>query len=191
MPDPIEPQALLDQAWTALQTGPRQRFVSPERDRGNQFEQEVLGPAAADLRQAVSSAYYGLFHALTLASASLFAPSSDSRHELVRLFNHRDVSRVTTWVAGGSPPEGLQRSIEALRADVHVVKVSEFFQQLYKARQDADYNHAASFDFEETVRHVSVAQVALLRVQDPAFADSPAGRLFLGLVALRARGGGG
>ncbi len=166
-------------------------FVSLETARGNRFEEEVRGPTAADLRQAVSSAYYGFFHALTLTAASLFAPSDDSRHELVRQVNHRDVSRVTTWVVGGTPPEGLQRSIEVLRTDEQVVRISEFFQHLYRARQDADYNHAASFDFEEAASHVSRAQIATLRVQNPAFAASPAGRLFLGLIALRARAGGG
>ena len=60
MPDPIQPQDLLDQAWPVIM------IAEPAVDQ----------PRAAEYRRAVSSVYYELFHVLTLASASLFAPSA-------------------------------------------------------------------------------------------------------------------
>ena len=220
MAGPIEPQQLLDQAWSIA------LIEEPEADRVGtdlaealtSIRQGVRAPlTAADYRRAISSAYFALFHGITLASASLFVPTTESRHELVRLFNHRDLKAVTGWIAGSSYPEGLGISVALLRADERVRAIAASFQQLSKAREDADYNHAVSFSQSDVRDLVRVAQnaVDLVVNPDPSRVDaayrqrpsggaadtppfdefrleaSPAGRLFLGLIALRARGGGG
>lgn len=129
MADPIEIQRLLERAW-AIALG----------------ESPVAGQplTTTDYRRAISSAYYALFHAITLASASRFAPDEASRHELVRWFRHGDLKAVATWVHGGTPPRGLEGSIGALRGDERVRSVAVAFQRLIEARETADYDHNAS-----------------------------------------------
>lgn len=175
MADPIEPRLLLERAW-AIALG----------------ESPVAGQplTTTDYRRAISSAYYALFHAITLASASLLAPDDASRHELVRWFRHGDLRVVATWVHGGTPPRGLEGSIGALRGDERVRSVAVAFQRLIEARETADYDHNASFRRSDVYDVAVLAQRAVNLVEDPAFAASPEGRRFLGLMALRARGGG-
>ncbi len=220
MADPIEPQHLLDQAWEiALAVDPA------GGGRGTDFAavfesitQGVRGPlTTADCRRAVSSAYYGLFHALTLASVSLFAPAGDARYELVRWIRHADLKKVTAWVQGEKPPDGLETSVAVLRDDEQVRKMAAAFQRLVTARENADYNHFSTFEQSDVLDYVRNAQEAVDLLpdggsfdhppadggddpgdqlaggprRDPGFAVSAAGRLFLGLIALRARGGGG
>ncbi len=191
MPDSIDPQELLNLAWTAvLAPNLTYRFESGGQGQAR-FTADIAGPSSAGYRRAVSSAYYGLFHALTLTSASLFAPSVVERQEFTRLFRHSDLKNVTGWVVAGSPPEGLQHSVAVLREEQRVRTVSAAFFRLHKARETADYDHTAAFDEGDTHDLVRAAQEAVDLVQEPSFATGPAGRLFLGLVALRARGGGG
>lgn len=175
MADPIEPRLLLERAW-AIALG----------------ESPVAGQplTTTDYRRAISSAYYALFHAITLASASLFAPDDASRHELVRWFRYGDLRVVATWVHGSTPPRGLEGSIGALRGDERVRSVAVAFQRLIEARETADYDHNASFRRSDVYDVAVLAQRAVNLVEDPAFAASAEGRRFLGLMALRARGGG-
>ncbi len=175
MADPIEPRRLLERVW-AIALG----------------ESPVAGQplTTTDYRRAISSAYYALFHAITLASASLFAPDDASRYELVRWFRHGDLKAVATWVHSGKPPRGLEGSIGALRGDERVRSVAVAFQRLIEARETADYDHNASFRRSDVYDVAVLAQRAVNLVEDPAFAASAEGRRFLGLMALRARGGG-
>lgn len=175
MAAPIEPQHLLDRAW-AIARGEIPAAGQPL--------------TTTDYRRAISSAYYALFHAITLASASLFAPDDASRFEAVRWFRHGDLRVVTAWIHGGKPPQGLEHSVGMLREDARVRGVAVAFQRLHKARESADYNHSASFRRSDVHELVSLAQEAVDLVEAPAFADSAGGRQFLGLLALRARGGG-
>lgn len=175
MPAPIEPRHLLDRAW-AIARGEVPAAGQPL--------------TTTDYRRAISSAYYALFHTITLASASLFARDDASRYEAVRWFRHGDLRVVTAWIHGGKPPQGLEYSIGALRDDEHVRGVAIAFQLLLKARESADYDHSAAFRRSDVHELVSLAQEAVDLVEAPAFAASPEGRQFLGLLALRARGGG-
>ncbi len=140
-----------------------------------------------DFRRAVSSAYYALFHAVTLAAAGLLA-SSDPRLEITRAFNHRDLKTVATWVAGGTPPEAVATAVEALRGDERVRQVAASLEQLIANREDADYNHSATFSQRDAIVAIKDATEAVRIAGSANFTASPAGRLFLGLIALRASG---
>lgn len=175
MADPIDPQRLLERAW-GIALG-----ESPMAGRPL---------TTTDYRRAISSAYYALFHAITLASASLLTLNDTSRHELVRWFRHGDLKVVATWIHDGKPPRGLEESIGALRGNERVQRVSGAFRRLIEARETADYDHNASFLRSDVHDLVRIAHEAVDLVEDPAFAASPEGRRFLGLMALRARGGG-
>ena len=89
------------------------------------------------------------------------------------------------------PPEFAEEAVGSLRNDDSVRQISDAVQSLQDGRIEADYDHSVVFRQPDALRHINTAQDAIDLVQSPAFATSPAGRLFLGLIALRARGGGG
>ncbi len=216
MDGPIEPQHLLDQAWdiALIEEPGADRRGTDEAEMRDSILRGVRRPLRPeDYRRAISAAYYGLFHAITIASASLFAPSSESRNELVRRYRHGDLKAVTGWVRNsGTPPKYLTNSVETMRQDRRVQMVCDAFQRLNKSRESADYDHNASFTQQHVLDHVRLAQQAVNLIPDRwifdeilpgssgglppeipgvaeipheryRFVTSPGGRLFLGLLA--------
>lgn len=192
---PIDPARLLRHARSLVE---KPVFVftgdPPSDEMIARFTNAVPERTGEDFRRAVSAAYYAVFHAVTLACADHVAPGSsgDDRGALARMINHRDLRTVAGWVSGDRPPDHVAGIVAALRSDgaSAVVRVAETIKRLVDAREEADYNHRMPFDQDEARMHVSLAQEAADLVEAPAFAASPEGRQFLGLLALRARGGG-
>lgn len=196
---PIDPAGLLRHAHSLVEkpvfvfTG-----VPPSDEMIARFTEALPERTGEDFRRAVSAAYYAAFHAVTLACADHVAPGSsgDDRGALARMINHRDLRTVAGWVSGDRPPEHVAGIVAALRSEgaadgaSAVVRVAETIKRLVDAREEADYNHRAPFDRDEARMHVRDAGEAVDLVEAPAFADSAGGRQFLGLLALRARGGG-
>ncbi len=108
------------------------------------------------------------------------------RYELARAFNHRDLVAVAAWILGGTPPEGFAETIEQLRRDDSIREVAVGLRGLSKARAQADYDHSAELSQSQAVAEIRVAAQIVSVVESPEFSASPAGRLFLGLIALRA-----
>ena len=143
-------------------------------------------PAPIALKRAVSTAYFALFHAVTLRASDLRAPDAapGERYELVRDFQHRDLYRVALWVANsGTPPARWASSVAALMEDDEVRAVARAVLLLREARLDADYNHRAAFSRNRALTLVEIASVVVDVVASDAFATGTAGRLFLQLVA--------
>ena len=192
---PIDPDDLLHQAAN-LALKPTFSFAgdSPPEEAVLRFRNALPAPRGDDFRRAISACYYALFHALTLACAAHLAPDSPdtSRRQWTRAIGHRDIRAVAEWVSERrKPPEFTESALAALRADASVRRVAEAVQSLQDARAEADYDHGVVFGEPDAVRSINVAREAVDLVRDPGFAVSAAGRLFLGLIALRARGGGG
>ncbi len=191
---PIDPRGLLNQA-RKLASKPAFVFSgdSPPDATIVRFHNALPEPGSDDFRRAVSASYYALFHALTLACAAQVAPGSPGppSRQLTRAIGHRDVRAVADWVSGSKPPEFAEAAVVRLRTDDAARQISQAFQSLQDGRLEADYDHNVLFRQPDALRHIGVAREALDLVRRAAFATSPAGRLFLGLIALRARGGGG
>ena len=191
---PIAPDDLLYQA-TNLALKPTFVFTgdSPPDEAILRFHNALPEPSSDDFRRAISACYYALFHALTLACAAHVAPGSPGplRRELTRAVNHRDLRAVAEWVSGSrKPPEFAESAVTNLRADDVVSRIAEAVQRLQDGRLEADYDHSVVFGQPDALRSINIAQEAVDLVESPAFSASPAGRLFLGLITLRARGGG-
>ena len=143
-------------------------------------------PVGIVLRRAVSTAYFALFHAVTLRAADL-VESSDYPHDLfgvVRRFQHRDLHRVSLWVGGaGTLPSRWAPVVATLQLDDEVRVVTDAFRLLREARIDADYNHDVSFPLNWATALVGLASEAANVVRSDAFAASGTGLAFLGMVA--------
>ncbi len=191
---PIDPRGLLNQA-TRLASKPAFVFSgeSPAAETILRFYNALPEPRSEDFRRAVSASYYALFHALTLACAEQVVPGMPgrSRRQLTRAVSHRDVRTVAEWVGGAKPPEFAEAAVAPLRSEETIRQICSAVQSLQDGRIEADYDHNVLFRQADAIRHINVAQEAVRLIRNPAFAASPSGRLFLGLIALRARGGGG
>ena len=108
----------------------------------------------ADLRRAVSTAYYSLFHLLVHEATARIVALPDLRPRVIRAFEHRDMKRVcqeyinTTVDPVGQPiPPGVKL-------------IAQAFVELQQARQEADYNTAVSYTHTEADTQVQLAEVA-------------------------------
>lgn len=65
-------------------------------------------PKQANLRRAVSSAYYALFHLLTEEAAGLYASEGGLIARVCRTHNHADMKKVSMQFGGSRLPKAIQ-----------------------------------------------------------------------------------
>lgn len=142
-------------------------------------------PRNSNLRRAVSSAYYAVFHAIALAVAEKALPSGSEaeRQGYARYVAHGAIKQACGWIAGNAPPRHLESVVFRLRANRRLSLVAAAFVALQEQREMADYDHVADFTRPAALASVDRADVAVTTTRalsaDGDFAD------FCGLVALR------
>lgn len=170
MSDPISPSKLLEQA---------EALAGMRAPAGR--------PKTTDHRRAISSAYYALFHEINLTAARHILPDGAEDEEIwgvTRWVNHGDVRAVCEAILACAVarkpldelPKGLSQSAEPVwralsRSDesgtrtsnvsVQLHLVADAFVSLHIARQEADYDHSASFSKATTVGHVDASKLAI------------------------------
>ena len=109
----------------------------------------------ANLRRAVSTAYYALFH-LLISEATLNWARPELRPVLGRLFDHGPMrsSSVTSKAElneyfMGNPPESPERTVAQ-----HLWTVCETFIQAQQRRKDADYNMGREITETDTLTQI-------------------------------------
>ncbi len=110
MQRPIRPRWLLRQAVELVGAGQGQ-------------------PPNADLRRAASSAYYALFHAISLETVRVALPDA-SEEELLRatrLIAHASVRGICGYVSGNQPPMHVASIVQRLRNNTPVTTVASDF----------------------------------------------------------------
>ena len=120
-------------------------------------------PNQANLRRAVSTAYYALFHLLIRATVLKW---SDPIHQprIGRMFEHERMKRVsgaTIKSLGGEIDLGDAQSIEIVQR-TELTKVAQAFIILQQARHDADYNLERLLDPADAVAQVDRANSAFV-----------------------------
>lgn len=133
-------------------------------------------PKQANLRRAVSAAYYALFHLLAAAAARQFAElCGRSKPETVSLitrsFSHIDMKKVSERFEKSELPAVLQGTEERYVTPPDLLLVAEVFGELYAARMEADYNTAnlvSRTEAEELIQEARKAFAAWERVKDSA-----------------------
>lgn len=118
----------------------------------------------ANVRRAVSTAYYALFHLLIRDSVANWKHDED-RARLARTFDHRrmrdasaailkEIGRVETQTASVDDPESASR--------FRLSTVAEAFLDLQQARHKADYDVAETFQAIDAATNVSQARLTLI-----------------------------
>ena len=112
-------------------------------------------PAQADLRRAVSTAYYALFHCLAATAADLLAGSDRSPewHQVYRALEHGKAKRAC-------------RQQEALRAvPIEIHSFAKAFVEFQDARHEADYALEGQYIEPDVLAVINRAQRAIDRFE--------------------------
>lgn len=130
-------------------------------------------PSEAQLRRAVSTAYYALFHALLAAAAARFmGPGGQARPGyalLYRGFQHGRMRRVCQDLDVAALRPAVARQLGRPRVSPAMCQVAAAFIALQDARHAADYDPSARFDAADVTATLTEAEDAIA-----AFAQVPA-----------------
>jgi hypothetical protein len=158
-------------------------------EAGRGFAEHTGGkgrPRPIWLRQAVSSAYYALFHCLCRGTADHLLPngSPQDRLRLTRTFWHKDMNRLCSQIAGrGQATKHVEDLVQGLEAST-IAGVAAAFCDLQQARHDADYNHLTPFSKAVALAHLEDAEQAIRTLEQAPERERQA---FFALLALGAR----
>lgn len=123
----------------------------------------TAAPTEAELRRAISTAYYGLFHLLIEQASGLFAPLDPRlRGQISRAYSHGTMrkTREEFWRGRSgrfSPP------LDALVTgplDARLATIASDFLQLQEARQIADYDLSDTLNYSYAIEKVEQAHSA-------------------------------
>lgn len=137
-------------------------------------------PRQAELRRAVSAAYYAMFHALARCGADLLvgttraSRSQPAWHQVYRALEH-----------GHARNQCNSRTIVS-RFPQSVQNFAELFTEMQRLRQSADYDPASSFSRAYVINLVSETTRAVTRFDS---ADAGDRRAFAVFVLFRLRSG--
>jgi len=115
-------------------------------------------PKQANLRRAVSAAYYALFHLLTSEVAALYAVESRRAALIIRTLNHGDMKKVSVMFGSSKLPKALQGGNYETPPDLKIV--ADAFVNLQQARNEADYDLSRSFSRHEAFTYVRTSRRA-------------------------------
>ena len=124
-------------------------------------------PYQADMRRAVSAAYYALFHAVAAAAAdTLIGATAGQRSSVTwrRVYRSLDhgFAKAQCLARGSTPiPTALRDTADA-------------FVQLQELRHDADYDPFVSFLLEDVRAHIVQANSAISHLAEASVADRQA-----------------
>lgn len=95
-------------------------------------------------RRAVSACYYSLFHMVAQTGAELFTGDDTQRQRLARSYDHGALARAAERVEKPSRDSGPDPVIAE-----QLPKIARAIRRLREAREQADYNLARDFSWEE------------------------------------------
>jgi hypothetical protein len=144
------PEELLQHAWMLVA-----RAWKDEPSHPRAFDDEVV---AANLRRAVSAAYYALFHQITMDAVGLIAPNvpASTNHRIQRWFNHTEMKAICVRFV----PEKLERPLRDLigeSASPDLQTVARNFIQLQNARHRADYDLSYDLTWDDAYELLELA----------------------------------
>lgn len=145
-------------------------------------------PRNADLRRAVSSAYYALFHHVVgcVTGHVLASGSDEQRYEFGRHITHAAIRQVCTWIGGtAGRPAGAQAALALMRRSTDLIDVAIAFVDLNEARHRADYDNLADFTKVTTLSLVDQAKDALRKLD--SLKGTPELESFLTHITLRSQ----
>jgi hypothetical protein len=139
---------------------------------------EKVEPIDAELRRAISTAYYALFHLIIHETVSRTIAIPDIRPNIQRSFDHGDMRKVCAALVALRPNENGDR----LNESGHIVPpellaIAEDFCTLQEQRHQSDYNTATAFTLSQTETDVQLAENSFANWA--TVKDDPATQVFL------------
>ena len=119
-------------------------------------ESGAAQPTQADLRRAVSTAYYALFHCLAAAAADLLtgaSPGSPEWHQVYRALEH------------GKARSACRQQAAMRTFPKEIRSFAEAFDALQKARQQADYALGYQFSKPDVLATINTAEDAIVEFE--------------------------
>lgn len=125
-------------------------------------------PKQGNLRRAVSSAYYALFHHLVEHSCRcILGTSSDRRpyrNVLARAFEHGTMAKACKSFAGGTLPPNVRAKLPgAFQISVELRTTAEMFVNAQEWRHEADYDLSAAYSRSEVLAMINSVEQAISR----------------------------
>jgi uncharacterized protein (UPF0332 family) len=117
-------------------------------------------PKQANLRRAVSSAYYALFHLLTSEVSSLYAVEPGLAARINRTLNHGEMKKASSMLANDRLPRAVQPPGGGYITPARLKSVANAFLSLQQARHEADYDLSRSFRRREVLDFIQSARQA-------------------------------
>jgi uncharacterized protein (UPF0332 family) len=107
-------------------------------------------PRQANLRRAVSSAYYALFHLLTMAASANWK-NARQRNELARAFDHSSMNEACKQTNARRFPDPNHPHV------THLKNIANAFIRLQENRHTTDYNNSKKWSRVEALTQIELA----------------------------------
>jgi hypothetical protein len=117
-------------------------------------------PKQANLRRAITSACYALFHLLTLETSALYAAGPALAARINRTLNHPEMKKASAMIANDKLPRALQPLGGGYSTPSDLKIVANTFMELQEARHAADYDLSRTFRRQEALDFVASAREA-------------------------------
>ncbi|BCM91613.1 hypothetical protein IAD21_03488 [Abditibacteriota bacterium] len=123
-------------------------------------------PQQANLRRAVSAAYYGVFHLLCEDAAGIFIgkgpKNAKMRQLMMRAFIHTQMREACDIVLSSNPSPLFREQFALLNplASVELQRLAQAFKELQLQRHRADYDLSNSFTRAEVIPLLDLAEQA-------------------------------
>jgi uncharacterized protein (UPF0332 family) len=145
-------------------------------------------PRQADLRRAVSTAYYAVFHAVAAAAADQYVgvtKRSTSQYTLVyRSVDHRVLRDLCASITKRQVPQKLARHVPATGFGPDMESFATNALELQRMRHEADYDPSIRIKTSDAVLAVSSARSALIHLTQ---ASAPSREAFFSLLLFQPR----
>lgn len=138
-------------------------------------------PRQANLRRAISSSYYALFHFLADRASRFLVGSSGERDQirkvLSRAFGHTEMYSACKSFGGGNLPDGLAQRLAGVTIPGALQDLARRFGSAQELRHQADYDLAVSFQRGDALS--LIVDIELQMSNWPTIESDPATRLFM------------
>jgi uncharacterized protein (UPF0332 family) len=124
-------------------------------------------PRQADIRRAISAAYYGIFHATITKAVDQFVGATNrdrSHYSLVyRSVSHSRLRELCNEVQKSTLSNRYRPYVPLAELGPHIVAVAEAIVELQEKRHSADYDVAIRMNRSDAALAISTARAALER----------------------------
>lgn len=125
-------------------------------------------PVQANLRRAISAAYYAMFHFVIDRALSFFIGtgavqgSDDLRNLMARAFEHADIKGAARAFASGNPPDLIKRALAGQPIPTELQEFTQTFVELQERRHQADYDLSSRFIRDNVLTNIQRVEEAIV-----------------------------